>query len=276
MSGNTDVDRAKWESLPNFKVMSSNFAENENTTKLALQSSRQGAADTINHNRAVLAYAIHNRDMKLCELSHWTIGRMFRDSSTDDPPTDHNHNCEVLDYTRPIGETASITYSPGFGEEEITKTYTDLGGGRTRVNAKHPKVTAAGIEAGSYSWCSTRPCIEDDVYDYNKSFQAKIDALDGEAAMLEHAITYEKDQRRNLEELRDEKGIEDWHLEVIYTDREETRSETNPSSEGGQKYINKKAAVPYIWLGVITTVAIGAVFVGREVRDYRIAKKGPS
>ena len=272
----TDEDKPHWES--GFKNMSSSYAENGNDTVLSKESSRKGAANTINHNRGAYAYGIHRRDMALCELAHWTVGRMFRDSSSDDPPTEYNHNCSNLDYHRLAGTTESITYSPGMGEEEITETYTDLGGGRPRVDAVHGKpsasVTANQIKAGDPFFCRTRPCEENDVYDYNQKFSGKITQIDNEERALREAIKYEKDQRGNLETLRDEKGIEDWHLEIIYTDREKIRSETNPSSEGGLNYLKKQAAVPYIWLGVATSIALGSLFVGKEIRDYRIAKKG--
>ena len=263
------VESAKAAYDAGFLGMSSSFAEKGNETNLSKQSSRDGAAATINHNRHALAYAIHKRDMALCELSHWTVGRMFRGTSTDDPPTDFNHSCEALNYER--------SADPGTG---------DKGGAGGVVTAYHPYVSASGIQNGtpnvrytasngSRQWfCGHIPCKEYEVYSYNDYFDTRIKYYDAERRTIDEEIDYEKLQRDNLETLRDEKGIEDWHLEIIYTDREEIRAETNPSSEGGQNYIQKQRAVPYIWLGVATSIALGGLFVGREIRNYRAAKKG--
>jgi hypothetical protein len=226
---------------------------------------RQTAADVMNGVYRGLAYYLEKTCQKRCELAWWVNQRQWHHTDKaslesklqDGVPISDQHGCGKEGQCGRLNEYGQITDFAGKAPSSATER---------ELRA----VLASAPMPGPDIWFlpgwfeDKTDCTISDMLTEAVVFYADLIA---EYNQMNDMIRYEMGQRDNLVKLRDQKGIEAWHLEIIYADRDERMAATNPESTVVQDNIADEKARPYIWLGIGTAVAMGAILVGGAYRN---------
>lgn len=212
----------------------------------------QLAADTLNKLLEGLRTYTEQICQKRCQLSWWINARAYAEDNEHSPERGGlTHNCA----NEPVCQTLTDDYKGAAKRTEAEQSVQAL------LNKGSPPVYYTAHEMRDWDNCSFIKMVDQIVEEF--------DSLRVEFNRISDEIKYEMNQRGNLTQLRAEKGIEDWHLEIIYVDRDERMVATNPESETAQDYVAEQESRPYVWLGVLTAVSLGAIMVAGKWKAGR-------
>lgn len=189
---------------------------------------REYWANKYNERVELLDSWIKRRCELVCELSYWIVGREF---GADNPyaPKEGGSGCDTT-----CGNYVVITNENDERQSTLTQEsfpqacdYMDCDFGKPPLIGEDLNRDDWPTEWGKFTkglWLSQfRP--------YLCALDKKIQAIKNECLIIEIDIQYEKEQRRNLDELRERKGISDDDLRIIYGDREEAMMLVSPEGE---------------------------------------------
>jgi len=205
------------------------------------------AAATLNGLLEALRLYVEGVCKKRCELSWWINSRAYGAEHPNSPEKGGiTHNCDQ----ETMCQTASDDYKGA-----AKKTYAEQYAQQLLNKGVAPNYYTAA-EMRDYDNCSFARIVSTIVKQFN--------ALRADYNRISDDVQYEKAQRNNLTQLREEKEIKDWHLDIMYVDRDERMEETNPKSDVGQNHADERQNRPLVWLGVFTAIGLGGVLVARR------------
>ena len=209
----------------------------------------EAAADALNYAMKGLDVYLQGLCEARCELAWWIQMRQYGAEHPSSPEKKGiTHNCKGISTCVSGGGGVYTGAAAASLQETKIRSFLD----------KWSRAPYTAAEMKGYDECGFAEVLAEIVVYYSD--------LVAEFQQVNDDIEYEMSQRGNLTTLRQEKGISDWHLEIIYSDREDDLVATNPSSDLGQDIASTKNRRPFIWLGVGTLVALGAITVAAKYK----------